>query len=396
MLTRAITALLNTQDRFYADFIQQMDRVYTDKIATAGVRITNRIELSVNPAWFGSLTLEMQVMTLKHECIHIISEHIERVKQFSPDVITHQFYNMCMDLAVNSLIPGFPNSLKRVDKDGNEVTSEFCTVANFRREYSNLQEAMPFEYYVGYFRQEEQDQKKLSEAIKKMSFDDHSGLYESNNGDPTEVQKQIIRHAIGTAIEAAKRAGSQPPNGLKGLIDKAMKSKSDWARALRRFPEEAEVCDIESTRKIRNRRYGVVYPGHKKIRRKHGVVGFDVSGSVTLEVATALMAECDKILAAGVELTVLFFGTEVVREEKWTKTPDLRTYQMPDGGGTLFQPVYDRARALKADFLIMLTDGYNFDSGIRKPSCPTLFGIIGNPGYKSDFGKVLFIESDAA
>lgn len=387
MLTRAITALLNTQDRFYADFIQQMDRVYTDKIPTAGVRITNRIELSVNPKWFGSLTLEMQVMTLKHECLHIISEHIERVKQFSPDGITHQFYNMCMDLAVNSLIPGFPDKLN---------DQEFCTVANFRREYSTLQASMPFEYYVNYFRQEEQDQKKLSDAIKNMQFDDHSGLYESNNGDPTEVQKQIIRHAINTAVEAAKRAGSEPPNGLKGLIDRAMKSRSDWRRALRRFPEEAEVCSIESTRKVRNRRYGVVYPGDKKIRRKKIAVGFDVSGSVSSEIAAALMSECDKIIEAGCELVVLFFGTSVVREETWIKTPDLSTYQVPDGGGTLFQPVYDRAKELQADALIMLTDGYNFDDGVKKPPCPVLFGIIGNSGYTSDFGKVLFIESEAA
>lgn len=391
MLTRAITALLNTQDRFYADFIQQMDRVYTDKIPTAGVRITNRIELSVNPKWFGALSLEMQVMTLKHECLHIISEHIERVKAFSPDAITHQFYNMCMDLAVNSLIPGFPDRLTIDGKD-----QEFCTVANFKREYTNLQAGMPFEYYVGYFRQEEQDQKKLSEAIKNMGFDDHSGLYESSNGEPTEVQKQIIRHTINTAVEAAKRAGSNPPAGLKGLIDRAMKSKSDWQRALRRFPEEAEVCDIEATRKIRNRRYGVVYPGHKKVRRKKIAIGFDVSGSIGTDIVAALMSECDKIIEAGCELVVLFFGTGIVREETWTKTPDLRTYQVPDGGGTLFQPVYDRARELKADALIMLTDGYNFDQGVRKPTCPVLFGIIGNRDYKSAFGKVLYIESDAA
>lgn len=391
MLTRAITALLNTQDRFYADFLQQMDRVYTEAIPTAGVRITNRIELSINPKWFGALTLDMQIMTLKHECIHIISEHIERLRQFSPDAITHQFYNMCMDLAVNSLIPGFPDAMTNADGS----TSEFATVANMQRIYKTVQPAMPFEYYVNYFRQEEQDQKKLSDAIKNMSFDDHSGLYE-NTGDPTEVQKQVIRHAINNAIEEAKRAGSEPPQGLKGLIDRAMKSKSDWRRALRRFPEEAEVCDIESTRKVRNRRYGTIYPGDKKVRRKKIALGFDVSGSVTAEVAAALMSECDKIIEAGCELVVLFFGTSIVREETWTRTPDLSTYQIPDGGGTLFQPVYDRVKELKADALIMLTDGYNFDGQIRKPTCPTLFGIIGNPGYKSEFGKVLYIESEAA
>lgn len=391
-LTTAISYLLKTSDRFYANLIQQMDRIATTSIPTAGISVKNRLRLTYNPEWFSKLSTREQAAILKHECLHLICEHLERVKAFSPDSVTFPFYNMCMDATINCLIPELPDELPGVKDD---EPFKPVTMNNLRKDYPTVNAGMPFEYYINFFREEEQNNKRLSKMLQELSTDDHSGMYEKGNGS-SEEQRQAVKYAVKRAVEATKGSHAEVPKELSGLIATLMKSKNNWERELRKFPDDAEVVNIEPSRKLRNRRYGLLYPGQKKLRRREGVLAFDTSGSMlSEEVISKLMANVNKILESGVKLKILFFGSEVVKEEVWERVPDLRKYQVPDGGGTAFQPVYDRVRELKPDFFIMLTDGYNFDEITARPTCPTLFGILGNDGYQPGFGKVIHIEAEA-
>src|ERR1017187_1359382 len=85
MISETIIRLYETE-RFYAEIISQMRRIISDRIPTAGVCIRDHIELHINPKFFEKLTLEERVSVFKHECEHILRDHILRSKEAAPEV----------------------------------------------------------------------------------------------------------------------------------------------------------------------------------------------------------------------------------------------------------------------------------------------------------------------
>lgn len=148
---------------------------------------------------------------------------------------------------------------------------------------------------------------------------------------------------------------------------------------------------MESCRRIRNRRYGLQYPGQKKIRKVKIAVGFDVSGSIGDELARQIAGEIRHIHEGGAEVDVVFFDHAVQEVRPWSD--NFLDGGVPGGGGTLFQPPLDKAVDLGCDGVIMLTDGMNADT-ITDPGIPVIWGIL--PGFKFEapFGKVLELSEE--
>lgn len=382
MIEHAVTYLVNT-DRFFADFIQQMDRVYTDKVATAGISVGKRITLYINPTFWAKWPVKMQAAILKHEAIHMICGHQYRAEMYYKDnKELHDFYNICMDLSTNCYVPEISH------KDG------FITVAGMHEAgYTTLKADQPFEYYVGYFQKEREEIAKM--RAQAGSADEH--IFDKDaDGEPDEVRDRTVKHAVGEALDAARRAGKEPSTKIQDIVGKLFRGRNEWRREMRRFPQDAEVVAIESTRNRRNRRYGIIQPGDKKIRKVKVGLAFDVSGSMIDEkTMKALGEEIGKILDAGCELHAMFFDTGVTCEIEIKDVKDLAKYNHVGGGGTAFQPVLTRTKELGLDGLVMLTDGYNFDGApLVFPKCPVLWGIINNDKYVPEKGKVIYVKPE--
>ncbi len=366
-LVTATTALINGQDRFYAEILYRLRRKVDYTMPSMGVSLENGGTLTYNPD-FVLANLPNLGKILVHECMHIICDHIPRGQLHS---LPHSFVNVCADLAVNSLIAGFPDKLNFF-KDGELAVGETCTVTNFRNNnsnYSDLQGARAFEYYVAYF-------KEKGDAPERGGGSDcHDGWDKID----AESARAIAQRLIADAVKGSKQAGQELPSNVRELVEQLMDSGVTWEDVLRRFPDTAEVYAKESSRMHRNRRYGITFPGSKPVRRCEVYIAFDVSGSISKEVVSKFDNCLREMSELGADLKVLFFDHQVYPVVDYAPGC-FDNGQIPGGGGTLFGPVLERITELGGDGVIFLTDGLLGDT-IEQPAYPIVWGIL--DGYKS-------------
>lgn len=370
-MEEAITYMLATGDRFYAEILLQMNRVWSKNVPTLGVSVGQRpIQLVVNPDFWNrpEYGLKEKVFFLKHECAHLIADHGSRANgPFTP------LHNVAADAAVHELVT--PPFSQFVDAAGNVGFP--ITVTGLQKQFPGLERNRPMEYYYEIL--------KGGGASGGDGMDSHDGL-----DGKTEAAKAAAREVVQRAVDGCKQAGDKVPSNLRSLVDDLLNTAVDWKRELRSFPDYAEVAYYEDSRRIRNRRYGLQYPGQKKIRKVKLAVGFDVSGSIDDKLAREIAAEIKHIAEAGSEIDVIFFDHAV--QEVRPFNDNFLDGGVPGGGGTYFQPPLDMAVELSCDGMIMITDGMNADQ-ITDPGVPVIWVIL--PGFKfsCDFGKVIHIES---
>lgn len=140
-LEEAIIHLLDTDDRFYAEIILQMNRVWTTSIPTIGVSVGQRpVQLTINPDFWNNpkYTIKDKVFFLKHECAHLIADHGSRANgPFTP------LHNIAADMAVHELIP----PTMAVAWDGNGKEFQPVTVELFKKKIPGLERGKTMEYY---------------------------------------------------------------------------------------------------------------------------------------------------------------------------------------------------------------------------------------------------------
>lgn len=374
ILTRAIIELYNSE-RFYAEIVLQMDRILSNRVPTAGVCIKDRIQLYVNPDFFAFLTLQEQVATLKHECQHILFDHIPRGKELAPEVygkkkedvvdslinqMKHRAMNVAADCAINCNLPNLP--------EGGVYPKTF-----------DLQDGETFEWYL-------ENLKDNEKAKQFMKFDDHA-LWGESEGDK-EVFKEKIKQAINKAAERTKAAGNMTSEDQL-LVDKLNYKPKDWKSELKRFAARAIEVKLDTSRKRRNRRYGIQYPGVVKVEELHIGVAIDTSGSVPDEALHQFMAEIGNIAKYG-KVTVVEADSEV--KTSYTFDPK-KVYTMSGRGGTAYQPALDYfTNEEEIDGLIYFGDMDAFDEVITKPKYPVLWAIFGDQDPPVDWGSRTKVE----
>lgn len=370
---------LVTSDRFYAAMVQNCRRVFKDDMPSMGVSQGTAITLYVGNDFVRDNDVDFLAIVLKHEMMHLLAGHLTRVKKYPDYKLNHKFYNVCLDLAVNSAI-GFPDTHNGMS---------FATVANMAKQGIIVAPCRPAEYYVDMLREHTEAAGACDDS------DSHEGFGDSEN-IPDAVREGALRHAV---AQAAKAAGSVPGE-LKALVDELLNrvSPNNWRKELQRFPTDCEVVDAEPTRSRRNRRYGLQYPGKRPVRKVHLGLGFDVSGSMwDPKVIGALQDEVNVILASGSELTVIFFDSVIQSTFKVTDKLDINgVHATNGGGGTDFAPVFAEATRLGLDGLIMATDGYaSLQLSYNKPCIWAIYGQSAAEAFRSQapFGKVLLIEA---
>ena len=295
VLCEAIVALFR-EERFYAELITQMDRVESYSTDTLGVCIKGPVQLVYNPDFFKSKSLNEQVALLKHECQHILNDHIGRSKELAPEVYDkkdkdvidrvistqkHKAINIACDCAINVGIPNIP-------KDS-LFPSTF-----------GLPDNHTMEWYLHNL--------KDNEKMKGVNeYDDHS-IWSESEGSKEEMREKL-KAAINKACTNARAAGSMSAEH-ELLVERFNFKPRDWRTDLRRFVANSMEIKLESSRKKRNRRYGITYPGFIKEEQLHIGVAIDTSGSVSDEALGQFMAEVGNI-SKYAKITIVQADSEV-------------------------------------------------------------------------------------
>lgn len=375
-LTRAMSVLIASQDRAFAEIFLQLKWVTdTTMEYPMGIRIMDG-SLVFNPHILEQCSDTHVSQLLMHEGLHLILDHIPRMAAVNG--LTEKG-NIAADLTVNQFVPGFPDS---VVIDGE--TRHYATINNFKKTLPGIQSGQTFEYYFKLLQEVGED-----EMPQTVAADSHDGMEE--DGESRGAKARKARSIVQKAVDRAVQAGQEPAGRLRELISELLSTKTDWKRVLRNFPQDAEVVSYVAHRFRRNRKYGYAFPGYKPERAVKIAVAIDLSGSITDEVKETFCHELDTIHKNGCEIEVIFFNDTVTGQE--TYTPALLKKEWGGGGGTCFQPVIDAAAELNVDGLIFLTDGMNFDT-VQKPTFPVLWGILEGFQFDQPFGRHVILEGE--
>jgi len=376
MISQTIVKLFESE-RFYAEIISQMKRVIDDKIPVAGVCIKDGIELHLNPKGMEALTVDERVAVLKHECEHILRNHIPRAKELAPEVYAktdkiedqiinnqkHKTLNIAMDCAINGIMANLP---------------EFGV---FPKTF-DLENGHTMEWYLANL----EDNEKAKDL---MEFDDHS-LWAESEGDK-EILKEKVRQAVNKAAKRTRAAGKMTHND-ELLVASLNENLVNWREQLRRFAARTMETVIDSSKKKRNRRYGIHIPGQIKTERLRVGVAIDTSGSMSNEALTQCMSEIGNI-AKYAEV----FVVEADAEIKDSYIYDSRKkYSVKGRGGTAYKPVFDffNKKENQVDALIYLGDMDCYDTeNLKKPKYPVLWAIFGTQEPPGKFGSKIYVEA---
>lgn len=427
-LEEAMMELIHSEP-FYANLTLNMRREFTTKFPTLAVNVTDEINLFINPFFFMHLSIPERVEVIKHECLHVINNHMVRFRDLEPQIYddnktrsmgermnamqTASVLNQAADYAVNEYLPKLPkNGVKMFDKDGNamvyppgttddkgkdvsgkEVEGKLLFVNDLKKQHPSVLNEQNFEYYYEILKKEQEKQKGKGQQDQQggqgqgqgqpqpgngqpqpgsgMTLDDHSAWHES---DATEDQiTEKVKEMVNKAVEqtSAKDMGNVPGHIVKAIHDLNHVPK-DWRQDIQRFVARTTEILIETTRKKRNRRYGVVFPGYKIQPKLKIAVGLDTSGSVGDEELTQFHSEICRLHNMGIDILVIECDTRV--NQVYTFDPK-KEFKVMGRGGTAFAPMFAEADKHEIDGLIYMTDGECWGEKIPTPKYTVLWAL---------------------
>ena len=358
------TARLLMREPFFAALSRRIDKIRTDSVPTAGVRVnpdTAQFELFYNPKFMGALSDEHKMGVLMHEFYHIIFEHVTTRK---PEDGIRNIDNIAMDLAINGL-PEMHGKLP-CEADPGPVLVEGgepmkgCLPGEGK--FADLPSGQTYEWYLAELEKMQEEAKQNGEVDPfgdEDSFDVHDGFGEGGgNQQANEIAKERLKEAVKKAAEEADKAGNwgSVSQSMKKTIKERLQTKVDWKKMLRYFVRTSQRADKRSTPRRLNKRFPKIHPG-KRVRRQAKIaISIDQSGSVDDGMLAAFYSELDN-LAQFAEFTVIPFDTKVAEDKVYVwKKGERRKAERVLHGGTCFDAPTKFVNAGKFDGHIVLTD----------------------------------------
>jgi predicted metal-dependent peptidase len=364
-----------------------------------------------------------------HENLHVALKHIPRGKDmFEEDA---QIANMAADFVVNDII----FNIKGTVSGGNErivqlpdgaLHDEFFRNWNMREVYNHIRKENPK-------RKKPQssgnpapcDKEGEQESGGQNSPPSQGGTqdkikangkeYDAGGGDGDEHDWQNLGELtheqakeLNDKIDKALREGGMLAGRMGGKIPRAigdlLEPKIDWREALRDFVSSATKGKDEFTWRKMNRRQlanDMYMPSMENETIGEIVVGIDTSGSIGSHELSAFASELASVctLCNPEQVRILWWDTQVHGEQVFKRDgyENIASVLKPiGGGGTIVSAVskYINEKSIKAECVLMFTDGYLEHDIEWNISAPTLWMIVGNNGFEPPAGKKVIFDAN--
>ena len=366
---------------FFSHILRTVTKVRTDSIPTAGVSAKDgNVRLWWNPKFIGGLAPRKIRGLLKHECWHIIFEHIT-TRRHEP----HLLWNYATDWAINSMIPEdeLPEGGLRPGRPFDELSEDHLLkmsddqISRYNT-LSSFQASLPLEKSAEWYFAAIQDNEDVKNALQDSGdgdgmpggMDDHDGWDDLTNEEREIVKgktKKILEDAVKEADNASRGWGSVSSAQRKVIRD-IVSTTIPWQSVLKQFCGMSRRANRTSNVKRLNRKYPGVHPGVNHGYTSSIAVYVDQSGSVSDENLELLFGEL-KNLARRTEFVIYNFDTEVDEKSERTwrrgKTSGIDRTRF---GGTCFKAPTEHANknSNRFDGYLILTDGEAPDPGPTK------------------------------
>ena len=371
-----------------------MRRIFGKQVPTAGVNITDQINLYINPDFFCSMTLKQQVAILKHECAHVMNAHMARGQDINVSPKLHQTWNVACDLAINGTLPelkkiggmfvdDFNEYFRKEEADYKEALKKDSTLP--KKTFPTLQERDASEVYYQQIREYQKENPEKCQGMQ--SIDDH-GIWEEGQQN-VEVAKEMIKNTMKKAVEQSGGIGNVPGD-VSLALNELNKASVNWKKQLRQFFARSLQFDYTQTRKKRNRRTGLLNPGKRKKPNLNIVFAADTSGSMSDAALKQVFSEIKEVYNSGAKVTVIEADSQIHQVYEFDPKKDI---EIKGRGGTAYQPVFDyvNKNLPDVDALIFAGDMDAFDTPL-KPKYPVLWAVNGGQNPPGDFGTVVRVE----
>lgn len=356
---------LMLKEPFYGLFLIMLNKIWDNKLVpTAGVGKNGiNYQLALNEMFWDSLTEPQRKGLVKHELLHIGFFHLTDYQSLTD----HLLANIAEDIEINQYIdaadlppgPQLPEvypELKLEPKKGTHYYYDKLLQGKKAGNCPNLN-AMIAAHGAG--------QMSIIISIPgKGDVDtqvpDHSTWGEFE--DLSEAEKKLLKtqteHILKEVADQVTKSRGVVPGEFAEILAKINKvepPKFDWKGYLRRFTGGSTKIYTKKTRRKFNKRYED-NPGLKIKPRKHILVAYDTSGSVSTNELIEFNAEVFHMHKAGTEVTIIQCDSAISYIGKFN--PKIET-KIHGRGGTSFQPVIDyyNENTHKYTCLIYMTDG---------------------------------------
>jgi predicted metal-dependent peptidase len=371
---------------YYAHFAMKMNVTWGTQIPTAGVSVTDRVNLLINPFFWLKLNIVEQMELLIHEIEHIVYLHPLRSKNISKNNNDLKLFNIATDANINMNLKVLTTNLGvTIERVNEELAAKGLKHRLDPKDHAEVH----FEKLKQI--QEEMKQKgqgKMPDGMgEEGECDDHSTWGESIENE--ELAKAVIQEAANKAAEATG-AGNVPNHIARQLAD-LNQASVNWAKQMAQFAVRTLKFNRERTRNRRNRRFGVIQQGSRKKPQVKLAVCCDSSGSVSDTSFQQFFAEIDAIAQMGIEITVIDADCGVAAIYEYDRK---KPVQRHGNGGTAYAPAINKAKELRVDGIIYFGDMDASDVP-TDPKLPFLWAVVGNQNPPANFGKVVrVIEQD--
>ena len=363
-----------------------------DDIPTAA---TNGRDEIYGRDFIDALSIPEVAFVVVHESFHKMYRHLTTWKKLWDE--NPRLANMACDYVINlEIVERDPQGtvVAMPQKDGKPV-------GLIDRRFKGMNTKQVFDILKR--EEEEEDGEGSGGGGNGEGMDQHDweGANDLTKEEKEELAKQVDQ-AIRQGMIAAQKMHGKGAGGMSREMSDILEPKIDWREQLREFV--SATCagrDYSSWRKP-NRRFlssDTIMPSLVGERVGNIIIGCDTSGSITNEDHARNLSETDAILSVVTpdKLHIIYWDHTVAGHEIYDDSTrsSFRTSTKPVGGGGTdpsYMEAYLKEKDIKADCIIMFTDGYVPNWGTDWNGSPILWVITGGGTMTAGTGKTIHIN----
>ncbi|RDY26213.1 hypothetical protein CHL78_014430 [Romboutsia weinsteinii] len=350
-------SLMEEKDNFYGYFLfQTLREIRFDISSPTSVNFKEaKYVIYFNPIIFLNLNMKQMESTIKHEILHILSQHLIRSKELK-DKYSKLAINMAMDIVVNKYL--------------NNLPPYATTLEWVNAHYSlTLEPYESFEYYVDKI-QTELDLQEVDENGEEHDSNIDENIETDYNPERThdiwkdsdDIDEKTLKEFTEKFINNSQKG--KTPAYLEGLISSLKNSKGElpWNLYLNKLMGTVESNKKKTiTRRNRRQPNRLDLRGQLRSHKAEIAVALDISGSISDEEFKQAIKEVLNIVKNyNHEITIIECDNQIRRVYKAKSIKDIKD-RINIRGGTKFTPVFEYANNKKINLLVYFTDGEGED-----------------------------------
>ena len=351
LVNKVNLSLMEDKDNFYGYFLFQMEKIIRfDMTSATSVSFKGaKYVIYFNPIIFLELNIKQMETTIKHEILHIVSQHLIRGKDLKNKYTTLAI-NMAMDVVVNqylNYLPPYAITLEYINMKYNLKLDPYKT---FEYYLEKIQTELDF--------QEEDDEGEQIDSNENVAVEfDIEKTHDSWN-ESDEIDEKTLKEFTEKIADNSQKGSI--PSYLEGMIKslKSNKGELPWNLYLKKLMGTVEANKKKTiTRRNRRQPNRLDLRGELRGHRAEIAVAIDISGSISDEEFKQAIKEVLSIVKNyNQEITIIECDKEIRRTYKVKSVKDVKD-RMATGGGTEFSPVLQYANNKNINLLVYFTDG---------------------------------------